>query len=366
MSHIALLLPELEAGGAQRVMLLLAREFIARGHRVDIVLLSSAGPLLNSVPEGASLVDLKARGYGFGGLGFALSSVLRLTTWIKQERPDVLLSTINGANLVALLAQKLSAMPLRVVVREAASVKSINSNFRLRAMCRLYPQADAIIALSSVMVEDLIRVVGVSESRIHCIANPVDVAYIQEQSQAPLAHPWLDDGRLRVVLSVGRLIPQKDYATLLRSFALLPKEINARLIIVGEGPERRKLELLAIELKISDIVQFVGFDANPWRWTARANLFVLSSCSEGYPNVLLETLAIAVPVVATEYDASVIDLSERYGFKVVPQGKARVLAQAIESQLSSDSLQRYSLADDMEHVVANYLGVLGCDILSLG
>jgi hypothetical protein len=147
MSHIALLLPELEAGGAQRVMLLLAREFVARGHRVDLVLLQATGPLLDSLPDGVTLVDLGARNH-FGQMGFFFSSSFGLARWLRQERPDVLLSSITGANLAALFARKMVRASLRVVIREAVTLKNVGSTLRLGAMRWLYPQADAVIAVN--------------------------------------------------------------------------------------------------------------------------------------------------------------------------------------------------------------------------
>ena len=134
MSRIALLLPDLEVGGAQRVMLLLAREFVKCGYCVDLVLLSPSGPLLSNIPDGVKIVDLEARSFGLGRLGFMTSSIIRLAVWIKREMPDVLLSTITGANLVALLARKVSAVSCRVVIREAVTLRNVNSVIRLQAM----------------------------------------------------------------------------------------------------------------------------------------------------------------------------------------------------------------------------------------
>lgn len=337
MSHIALLLPTLEVGGAERVMLLLAREFAAHGHRVDLVLLHASGPLLSSVPEGVRLVDLAARKRGIGQLGFSISSVRRLAAWLKRERPDALLSTITGANLVAVLARKISGIPMRLVIRVAGSVKFVSSSLRLLAMRWLYPQADAVIALNPVMAEDLVEI-GVAPSLIHYIANPLDIAFIQEQAMAPLEHPWLDDQQRRVVISVGRLTPEKDYVTLLHAVALLRSKNSTCLVIVGEGPERERLEQVITDLKMEDRVKLAGLDPNPWRWMARANLFVLSSCSEGHPNALREAMVLGLPVVVTEYDSSVYDFfteTPEYPRRVVTVGDPKMMADAIMEMIDT-------------------------------
>lgn len=331
--HLALLLPELEAGGAQRVMLLLAREFAARGHRVDLVLLQATGPLLAEIPDNVRLVDLAARAHGLGQLGFTLSSIRRLGAWLKKERPEALLSTITGANLVAILARRVAGIPLRLAIREAVTLENHTGTVRRRAMRWLYPRADAVIALTAVMADQLIRDLAVPPGKIHCIPNPVDAERIRARGHEPLAHPWLDDPNLKVVISAGRLIPQKDYATLLRAFALLPPAMPTRLIIVGEGPERPRLEALATELGIDTRIHLPGFDANPWRWMARADLFVLSSLWEGHPNALLEALALGLPAVTTKYDDSVVMIVSMGELRVATAGGPLPLAAAISASL---------------------------------
>ncbi|MCC4114262.1 glycosyltransferase [Aromatoleum toluclasticum] len=356
--HIALLLPELEAGGAQRVMLLLAREFAARGHRVDLVLLQATGPLLAEIPDTVRLVDLAAREHGLGQLGFTLSSIRRLGAWLKKERPEALLSTITGANLVAILARRAAGIPLRLVIREAVTLENHTSTLRRRAMRWLYPHADAVIALTDVMAEQLVRDLAVPPAKIHCIPNPVDAARIRAQGDEPLAHPWLQAPDLKVVISAGRLIPQKDYATLLRAFALLPATLSARLIIVGEGPERARLETLAAELGIADRVTLPGFDANPWRWMARADLFVLSSRWEGHPNALLEALELGLPAVITDYDASAHSLLPTGKLGIAAVGEPNSLANAMCATLRDGSRTGPPSRPPLTTNVDRYLDIL--------
>jgi glycosyltransferase involved in cell wall biosynthesis len=356
--HIALLLPELEAGGAQRVMLLLAREFAARGHRVDLVLLHASGALLADVPADVRVVDLAARPLGLGQFGFSLSSVRRLAAWLRRTRPDAMLSTITGANLVAVLARRLARIPMRLAIREAVTLDNVTSPLRRRAMRWLYPQADAAIALSPVMADQLVRQLGVPPHRVRCIPNPVDALCVRERGRAPLAHPWLNDIQLKVVISAGRLIPQKDYPTLLRAFALLPEPSSARLIIVGEGPERPRLEALAAELGIADRIHLPGFDANPWRWMARADLFVLSSRWEGHPNALLEALALGLPAVITEYDASAADLAAHFKLRSVPPVTPPALSRALFDMLSAQHSGDGAACGNARETVERYLAEL--------
>jgi glycosyltransferase involved in cell wall biosynthesis len=366
MSHIALLLPDLEVGGAQRVMLLLAKEFIARGHHVDMVVLHASGPLSDSIPPGVNMIDIGARRYGLGVFGFTVSSVMRLAAWLKRTHPDVVLSSINGANIVSLLVRKFYSISTRVVVRETASVATIAKGVRLRVMRWLYPEADCAIVLNSVMVKELEELVGVPKEKISRISNPIDEKFILEQAKAPLNHLWVGGEEQNLVISVGRLVPEKDYPVLVKAFALLPGKLNARLIIIGEGKERDSLESLVRRLKVQKSVQLIGFDANPWRWIAHARLFVLASNSEGYPNSLMEALVLGVPAVVTEYDYSAQELATRYGFEVIPVGQETLLAQSIEEQLCAEVQQRRRPLDRVEDVVSDYLNALGCSSTVIG
>ena len=360
MSRIALVLPDLAAGGAERVMLSLAHEFTAKGHEVDLVIFKAQGQLLGNVPSGVRLVDLQASDLGLGKLGLALSAVRRLRKWIRAEKPDVLLSTVTGANIVALLAKAVARSSISVVVREAQSVSNVASKFRTLGMRLLYPGAHAVIGVSRTVSAELVHVIRLSPTLVHEIPNPVDLEFLRNQSLFAVQHPWIDAPTGPLIVAVGRLVAAKDYPTLLRAFAHLPSKLRAKLIILGEGPERDHLESLALELKIQDHFQLAGFDANPWRWMARADLYVLSSKSEGNPNALLEALALGLPVVATSYDESITTFAAQRGIPLAPPGDAEKLAKVMAQRVSTPATQSDPEGlPSIESVARQYLGVLG-------
>ena len=357
MSRIALLLPELEAGGAQRVMLLLAREFMAAGHEVELLVLDPRGPLRDEIPTGLRLTPLSET-TPLGLLWLALQSTARLSRWLRRERPDALLSTITGTNLVAALAHVLAGRRSRLVLREAVTLGNVRNPLRLQAMRLLYARADAIVALSSAMASQLQARLGLPRDRLHCIGNPCDTARITRLAAAALDHPAADASRRPVILSVGRLIQQKDHRTLLHAFAALGPDHPARLVIVGEGPLRPELEALARQLGIAERFSLPGFDANPWRWMARADLFVLSSLWEGHPNALCEALALGLPAVITEYDASAHDFARSHGVTVVPAAQAQALGSAIAAALARQPSDTAHDNGDLPAAADAYLSVL--------
>ena len=354
MKHISILLPDLETGGAQRIMLLLSREFSRRGLQVEIVVLKTGGPLYNTIPEGVNLTLLHANGQG---LRFALSSALRLAGWMRQTRTDALLSSLRGTNLLAILTRSLLKAHLRLVIREAASVSKTATGLRLQAMRWLYPCADCTIAINPVMKEELTTCLGIPAAQTVFIPNPVDINWLRKKARAAITLPWPKDKEKKIVLSVGRLIPEKDFPTLLRAFALQPASLKARLIIVGEGPEQKNIELLIKELGLDESVHLAGFDDNPWRWMASAQLFVLSSQAEGFPNALMEALVLGLPAIVTRYDDSAEYFRQHYGADLCGCGDEIMLAEKIRQHLESPHRRAY-LTDNTNHIVDEYLKTL--------
>jgi glycosyltransferase involved in cell wall biosynthesis len=166
--------------------------------------------------------------------------------------------------------------------------------------------------------------------KVHVIYNPVVSPELYEKADAPLEHPWFRSNQPPVILGVGRHRPQKGFDTLLRAFARVRQETPARLVILGEGPERPNLERLASELGVAADVDMPGFDPNPFRYMRRAGVFVLSSRYEGLPNVLIQALACGCPVVSTDCPSGPSEILDggRYG-ALVPVDDVEAMAGAI-------------------------------------
>lgn len=360
MTHIALFLPDLNGGGAERVMLTLAKYFVGQGHQVDLVLARAEGALLPLLPPTIRLVDLRAGLRGWGLPGLALSATVRLAGYLRREKPDALLSTLTGANLVAVMARRLAGGAMRLALREAVTLRNLKGCLRLQLMRWLYPQADAVVVLTEVMRQEMVSVVGVSPSRLVCISNPVDMDFILSQAIVDLEHPWFASGSPPVIMGIGRLSPQKGFATLICAFAELRSRIEARLVILGEGPLRVELENLVRNLKLEKDVILPGFDGNAYRWLARSRVLVISSLWEGCPNVVLEAKALGIPIISTEYDASIHKLLGNSA-AIVPVGNAESLAKAIVMSLNyqpAGFLHQRQHHLQQNSIMATYLNVL--------
>ena len=200
-----------------------------------------------------------------------------------------------------------------------------------------YRRADVVIAVSCGVADDLQRYLNCRLPNLRVIYNPVITPEIYRKAREPIEHPWFkDDAALPVVLAVGRLTGAKNYPLLLRAFAQALSDQPARLVVLGEGAERPKLERLIRELGITESVSLAGFDSNPFRYMAKCDLYVMSSDWEGLPGSLLQALALRGNVVSTDCPSGpreVLNAGE-YG-TLVPRGDQCAMAAAITRQLAS-------------------------------
>jgi len=332
---MAFFLPSLEGGGAEKVCVNLIREFNKRNIDIDLVLSKAKGPYLSFVPKEVKIIDL--------GVSSVLKSLSGLISYLKTERPVVLISSLNHANIVAILAAKISHSKVKVIVRED-NMPSISANRSNSLKAKLMPLlsrifyrfADVVIAVSEGVKEDLVKNVKVPEEKVKVIYNPVITPELLNKASEPVSHEWFLERKIPVIIAVGRLTKEKDFGTLIKAFALVRKEINAKLVILGEGSEREKLESLAEKLGISEYIWMPGFVDNPYKYMKQASVFVLSSRWEGLPTVLIEAMAIGAPVVSTDCHSGPAEILEHGKLgKLVPVGDVNALKDSIINVISS-------------------------------
>jgi len=285
-------------------MVTVANLLAEEGHAIDMVLGRAVGPYLADLSSRVNLVDFGTRSPAVG--------LLKLVRYLYREKPPVILSG-HVANSVAVLAMKqLFRFRTRIVVRignmlsqdspilnPAQARYPLSLRMTYRMIPRVMPMADTLVCVSRAVADDLARSFGVAEDKLSVIYNPVVTPRLRELSKEQPAHPWMDE-RIPVVLAVGSLTRQKDYPTLLRAFALALKEVDARLLILGEGPERQGLAGMSRELGIEERVDMPGFAGNPYAHMRSASVYVLSSAWEGLPGALIEAMACGCPVVSTD------------------------------------------------------------------
>lgn len=357
---IAFFLPAMYGGGAERVVLNLLAGMVLAGEVPDLVLASVEGPYLDRIPPAVKVIDLEA--------GRIIKSILPLVRYLRDRQPRVLISHLGHANAIALIANRISGTKTPIIVVEHNTLSASRSrlwraNLVKPLMKYLYPSADAVVAVSQAAARDLELNLGLPLNSVNTIYNPIVDDRLLEQANEPITEAWLQPSSPPVFLSIGRLTAQKDFTTLLKSFALVRKQVDARLIILGEGELRADLKSLARDLEIAESVSLPGFVSNPYAYLKAASAFVLSSRWEGLPTVLIEAIACGCPVIATDCPSGPWEILEqgKYG-TLVPVGDAAALAKAMVKILQESPqrqlLQKRSQDFSVERSVAEYLQLI--------
>ena len=370
---MALLFGSFRGGGVGTSFLRLADELVARGLAVDLVVGKERHDLQHMAPAAARVVTL-ARASALGTYALALRADPRIlpgllaaartrrqpsgklrhlasfASYLRCSQPDAVIAATAPLNLVAFWARRLTGLhhPLLLSEHNRFAVETDGAAPAWRYDCppalvrHAYAEADALVAVSDGVADEMAAFAGVARERIATVYNPVSGPHLAQRAAAPLDHPWFQPGQPPVVLSVGMFKPQKDFATLIRAFAQLRTRREARLVILGDArgdakDVAYKAELLALPsaLGIAADVLFPGFVDNPQAWMARAGCFVLSSRWEGLGNVLIEALACGCPVVSTDCPSGPAEILDggRYG-RLVPAADPEAMAAAVAATLA--------------------------------
>ena len=340
--HIALFLPNLAGGGAERIFVQMANAMSRQGVSVELVLASAVGPFLAEVDDSVPIKNL--------GQPRVSRAIWRLVRYLRQRRPALLLSGLIHANVAALVATRIAQTNTICV----ASIRSLpTAAFRyapsrrswamLQCVRWVHPFADLLLTNSRAAAADLQKIMGSRTPRTHVVYNPIDVNEVQARSTESLQHPWVSADEAPLILAVGRLDPLKDFTTLIAAFGLARAERPCRLAIVGEGPQRAQLETQIRKSGLQSVVLMPGFDPNPFRWMRAASLLVSSSLTESCPNVILQALACDLPVVATRgFGGSSELLADGQWGDLVAAGDAGALADAIVHRLDTGPISKGS------------------------
>lgn len=327
-------IPSLKTGGGEISMLRVAEGLAERGLDVEVVVHDSS-VREQALPRGVTLIDLQAQG--------TRQAIRRLAQRIRKRSPRWVISAFPHTNLATVLACRLARTgTLSVITEHAPLTQQIlqQDNWRYRGLPLLlragYRRADAIVSVSAGVRDDLRQLIG-KDVRIQTIHNPVLPDDFEQAAEAPADHPWLQDPGLQVVMSMCRLSEEKDLPTLIRAFERIhAAHPCARLLMVGEGPDRERLQGLIDRAGLGAVADLPGRTDQPLAWMRRASVFVLASTFEGYGNVLVEALAVGTPVISTDCPVGPREILEngRFG-QLVPVGDDAAMARALGQVLNA-------------------------------
>ena len=359
---IAIFSPTISAGGSEKVLAMLASGFVGKGHPVERLVAHQRERQVCNDSTG----NVLARGLGARRV---LGTIGPLAKLLKNERPRCLLSSLTYANIVAIVAVLLSRSSVPVIVREAINVSAyakLSSSRRNRILPWLvrlfYRHADVVIAPSEGVRDDLVRNLGVRSDKVKVIYNPVDTDAVKKASSLPLDHPWFRNKTVPIVVSVARLDESKDFETLVEAASIVNARQVVHFVVVGDGPERNRIESLIVEHGVNEVMHLVGHQNNPYRFIKQADLFVHASRAEGLPNVVIEALVLGQRIVSTDCPSGPREILEdgKHG-RLVPMRDPSSMAIAILDALGSRDNVDYVLAVrrfSLERVIESYINVV--------
>ena len=298
MANIAIVLHDLRAGGAEKMMVRLANQLLAEGDKVSLILLGAGGENRAYIKSKIHLVELDCER--------TLHGFIPLRNTLKTIAPDAVLSVLTHINVVSALVCFSLGWQKRLSMSERNTFscdKKRNADLIMKLAYYFAPfiyraASKPVIAVSEGVKEDLVSSTIVKTKDIVTAPNPVISDDIIKAAENKPSHPWLLHKHSKTVISVGRLAHQKGFDILIQAFSEVLKVYDCKLIIFGEGELRNTLQAQANDLGITANVSLAGYCDNPIAEIKAADLYVLSSRFEGSPNALVEAMSVNTPVLA--------------------------------------------------------------------
>lgn len=344
---VLFIVPNLVAGGAERQITYLMRGLIERGVNPSIFMLDPVGVFLDEIPDGVKVYLPKSHSPRDPSMNLVihrrnpLKTIREIIRAVRKENPDILYSRhwptkMPTAFVGWLLGKKVVLSEADSLIHEMAyKDTSSRSHYLKKIACRL---ADVVVAVSQGVADGLDQLFKLN-SKVRVIYNGLDLEEIEKKSREEVSHPWFNNPE-PIVATVGRLVNQKGFAHLLEAVKLVNTKTPLRLLVMGDGKLKEELKKQAEQLEIKDKVDFLGVKKNPFAYMARCDLFVLSSLHEGLPNVLIEAMALGLPVISTNCPWGPREIIEdgRNGI-LIPVGNPRAISEAVLRVLGDEHLR---------------------------
>jgi len=295
---VLFVLDSLRGGGAQRVVLNLLWYIDRESFSPALALVNKQGEYMSMLPYDIQPYDLQAK-----KARYAFFPIARL---VNELKPDLIFSTLFHIDESVCLALMLTKYSSKLVLRSPNFASKSLQKFPLyvRLLSKWsYNKANMIIASTCAMKIDLQKKFNINSKKFRIVHNPIDLGTVDNLSDESVDHLWFSKKSRNsrpLIIAMGGLSEPKGFSYLLKAFSVVSGELSSKLVILGRGSQLKDLQALAKNLGIDKNVDFLGFQSNPFKYLAKADLFVLSSLWEGSPNALVEAMACGIPVVSTD------------------------------------------------------------------
>ena len=311
MKKIAIMSPIADAIGESATIPRLGIKLSELGFKVELINCRGEWDHTNKNIKNLEIIDLNTKkvfpyiptfrwlsswtSYRFWSLLMSIAIIIRLPIYLKKNKPDVLIvRMLTGPTT---FAHKISSSKTKLIISMGGLPRK--SPIRTLIWRSLYSHASDLVAPTDGVAKSASIISKIPTSKFEIIPNPVVDKEIIKKAEEPVSHPWYTDNNISTVLAVGRLTRQKDFPTLIKAFKNLNID-NTRLIILGEGEDRKNLENLITTLGINHLVDLPGYEPNPYKYMKNSNVLVMTSRWEGPGHVIIEAQALGTPIISTD------------------------------------------------------------------
>lgn len=342
MIKILFIIPALGNGGAERTAQLLLNNINRKKFKVYLVVFKDFDKNSYLILEDIPVIVIKKRNrWDFFKL------VLKISSLLKEIKPDIVVGFIDYANIISVLARKISGWNGKIVLTEHSNPQITLPHKKFQKLKKwfikiIYSSSDFTVTVSKGMKKSMENYLGLNGDKIKVIYNSIDINSIKKMTKEIPSHSWFKEKKFPILISIGRLTKQKAYIDLLRAFTTVKKNILCKLIIIGVGEDLENLRNLSKRLEISEDVDFIGFQKNPFAFISYSDVFILSSHWETFGIVLIEAMACGIPVISTRcpYGPEEI-IIDRVNGLLVPVGNIKIMSEAISRLLDDRELRDY-------------------------
>ena len=309
---IFFLINSLESGGAERVISNILPA-LSKKYKIYLILLKDSR--FYDLPKNIKVISFSKIKNNILMIPLFPFYIWKLKKLIKKHRPHKVISFLEIANFVNILADKNAIISFRISLN-FFDKGTINRIYKILIKL-LYPKAEKIVVNSRENKQDLIKKLDISPNKIQTIYNPIDLPLINKLKNNPVNLPFSKNSNHKIFITVGRLDSQKNISTLIKSFKNLSPE--NRLLIIGDGPEKNNLINLIQKYNLNKQVFLLGKKKNVYKYLNIADYFIFSSRAEGFPNVLIEAMACNLPIITSDFKTGareIIDPNLKFDTKI--------------------------------------------------